>query len=382
MCLIIVKPKDIELPSDYHIRVADSNNDDGIGVMVKFTDKARVFIKKDFKTAVEFTEWMKTNVKKEDIMVIHFRWATSGKNDMGNRHPFPITKNRELLRKTELFCGWAVVHNGVLTEYSGHKKYSDTQKFTLDILASQAIKDNLRDKTVQKMIESFIGSDKLAILNEDGTLIKIGNFTKDTDGCYYSNDTYKQVRVVYDYSNYHGYGGGGFGQRTYFSNGAIVPHNHYSLNQGTKGASSPGDDDDSPIVNQGSIFFDHCDGCGRKKKLLEIPSTHFDGEVFFLCKSCRKQYKKGKLDRLDEAIGENIEAVNTEREEKKKTGTKCDSCLEEHEIEDMVRHGDLFYCVDCCEDWKAQTNAFNKAAANNPSQAYLNLEQAEGGYCA
>lgn len=334
MCLIIIKPKDVELPSDSHLLVANRNNDDGIGVAVKFADKARILIKKDFENVVDFIAWVHKEVKKEDTMIVHFRWATSGKTDKGNRHPFPITRNKELLRKTELWCSWAVAHNGVLSNYSGHKKYSDTQKFTLDILASQAIKENLKDKTIQKMLADFIGTDKLALLNEDGTLIRIGNFNKGEDDCYYSNDGYKEVRTYYSY------GGGQFG-RAYHRDGlgnlVTTPNN-----------TIPNSTPDSEISS--TLFFDHCDGCGKKKKLIEIQSKHFAEESFYLCKACRKQYKKGKLERLDEEIGEIAEGV-----EEKVIDSQCDSCLTFHPASEMIKHGDIYYCDDCCNDWVKNT---------------------------
>ena len=95
-----------------------------------------------------------------------------------------LTHNRELLRNTEVVRQMAAAHNGVLTEYAGHKTYSDTQKFILDILADPAVKDNLGSPAIRKLIDEFLNRDRLAIMNKEGFVYLFGSFEKE-DGKYY-----------------------------------------------------------------------------------------------------------------------------------------------------------------------------------------------------
>jgi len=142
MCLIISKPKGVALPIKKHLVEAEKNNPDGIGIAY-YKNNGIVRIKKTFRNVHSLYKFLKANITAEDILLIHFRIATSGKVDKGNRHPFPITLNKQLLRKEELSCRFAVAHNGVISQYGGHKKYSDSQKFIIDILANKRIKANL-----------------------------------------------------------------------------------------------------------------------------------------------------------------------------------------------------------------------------------------------
>ena len=136
MCLIAIKRQGIGLPDKTKLENGYKNNPDGVGIAILRNNKNQIYIKKDFKDFEVFYKWAKNNIGIADLAVIHFRLATSGKVDIGNRHPFPITQNKILLRKSSLFCNFAVAHNGILSDYSiKDKKFSDTQKFILDILA-------------------------------------------------------------------------------------------------------------------------------------------------------------------------------------------------------------------------------------------------------
>jgi len=192
MCLIISKPKGVALPIKKHLVEAEKNNPDGIGIAY-YKNNGIVRIKKTFRNVHSLYKFLKANITAEDILLIHFRIATSGKVDKGNRHPFPITLNKQLLRKEELSCRFAVAHNGVISQYGGHKKYSDSQKFIIDILANKRIKYNLLDRSIQKLICSYISPDRLSILTYEGNLILLGKHIEDKDGCFYSNDSYEEI---------------------------------------------------------------------------------------------------------------------------------------------------------------------------------------------
>lgn len=204
MCLIVVKDIGVKLPDKEKLHNGFINNSDGVGVAVLKPNKRVVYIKKDFIDFETFHTWVTENVGIDDLCVIHFRLATSGKVDSGNRHPFPITYNKNLLRKSTLYCKMAVAHNGILSDYSiKDSKYSDTQKFVVDILAN--IKYKLDNTAIRKLVTSYIGNDKLAII--DGVnrkLILFGDFTKD-ESILYSNNGYTYNKNDY-YGNKHAIG--------------------------------------------------------------------------------------------------------------------------------------------------------------------------------
>jgi hypothetical protein len=262
MCLITVKCSGAKLPKDEHLVEGEKSNSDGIGCCYWKKGSNTVVIKKDFVTVHQFITWMHTNINIEDVLIVHFRWATSGLKDAGNRHPFPITKDWTLLREANLNCQFAVAHNGVFTEYSNHVKYSDTQKFIVDILGDEAIKNNLENQTVRKLIASYISTDRLAILNSEGTVYMFGDFETEED-IFYSNTSYK------------------------------IAINRFGAGWWNK------DKDKDKNDNMSSL--DVCEGCGEKHWISyfdEFIIEEYQNVDGFFCKKCRKNLRKGKIPRL------------------------------------------------------------------------------------
>lgn len=193
--MIAIKHQGIKIPSKQTLQNCAQVNKDGIGIAYIKAGQQQVRIRKDFKNLKTFYSWLEVNIKPEDIAVIHFRYATHGLVDKGNRHPFPLTRNIHLLRKVDLTSRYAVAHNGILP-YGDHKKLSDTQKFIIDILASSKVKNNLHNKTIQKLINHYLDGDKLAILTWEGTVLMFGTYITHTDGCSYSNNSFEPPKAV------------------------------------------------------------------------------------------------------------------------------------------------------------------------------------------
>jgi hypothetical protein len=318
--MITVKSFGTDLPLEKHLRNGESRNKDGIGIALLKADKTEIFIKKDFKEVNEFIKWFYDNVKKEDACIVHFRYATHGLKDNGNRHPFPITKNKELLRKEELVCKMVVAHNGVISSYGQHIKYSDTQKFILDILSDDVVKDNIGNTTVQKLIENFLGGDRLVIMSSEGALYYWGKWYKEGD-IYYSNDGYEEEKIVVKYDDW---------------------YNKLYQKQ----------DDDG--------YFELCDGCGENKYVKMVTIKE---ECLLLCKACRKKHAKGKLQvsfgtKVDKgtfkdnllALENKIQGKFTELEKISLSETQCESCLEWKEKTEMNKYYRHDICTSCLDD--------------------------------
>lgn len=271
MCLIAVKGQGVELPKEKFMLHAEKRNSDGIGIMYWKPNTTDVCIKKDFKDAQEMIKWTHDNIKVEDILVIHFRLATHGLKDIGNRHPFPITKNKELLRKPELVCQVAVAHNGILNNYNHHPKFSDTQKFVLDILADESVKNNLDSEAVQKLINAFIDGDKLAILRNDGICYRYGDW-EECEKIFYSNTGYKPFEQSFGMSVYNSVAD----WRNRFCN---ERSDFQPLNC-------------SVVDKHGEAWVALCDGCSESKLVRYV---EIEDNAFSLCKKCRKEVRKGKL---------------------------------------------------------------------------------------
>lgn len=205
MCIVVYKPKDVDLP-DYDIlkRCFDKNSD-GAGYM--FVKDNKVHIRKGYSDFNLFYEHLTRDYMTQNgPFVMHFRISTHGGTKPENTHPFPVSK--DVLDLTALDCSTdiGVAHNGVLnisSKLAG--QYSDTQMFITNYLAL-LIKHNpkyYKDEDIKALINSMIGdTNKLAILSNDGHCELFGSFNEH-DGCYYSNYTWEDYK--YDYNNFSDY---------------------------------------------------------------------------------------------------------------------------------------------------------------------------------
>ena len=149
----------------------------------------------------------------DDYLIIHFRNATCGLIDEGNRHPFPLTKDEKVIRKVTMNCDLAVAHNGVMYGFDSKLgALSDTQNFIMTILSDKMVRNNIyKNRVLKRLIVEMIGSDnKLTFLNKEGSLLFLGEVVKekaDSGEIYYSNRSY-ETRVLYCGFSKYKYGGG------------------------------------------------------------------------------------------------------------------------------------------------------------------------------
>ena len=193
MCMLIAKARGFALPSDEALENSHWSNRDGAGVAWA-SDDGKVHIKKDFGTLSELKEWLKANIKKSDALLVHFRQATSGGIKVGLRHPFPVTRDAELLLAPELETDLALGHNGIIWKMPDSDTLSDTALFVRDILADENVKANVRESVaLQMLISGTIGTtNKLALLWGDGHILTFGEFQKH-EGVLYSNGQFKNT---------------------------------------------------------------------------------------------------------------------------------------------------------------------------------------------
>lgn len=173
MCLAIYKPKNTLIPEDY-LETAFYSNPHGAGFA--YYNGSSVVVRKGYFTYNSFIKDFKRVSKKRAI--IHFRWATSGKKDVNNCHPFVFDK-------------YVVIHNGVLNHRNTDTE-SDTNCFTKDVLSKVAKKYGF-SKGSKKFLSELIGpSNKMIIMANSGKIHFLneekGHWNK---GVWYSNDSYE-----------------------------------------------------------------------------------------------------------------------------------------------------------------------------------------------
>lgn len=175
MCVIISNDKG-KMPEREILRRAFVTNDDGWGLM--WHKKDRIYVRKGFtwkalKKAIRNVE--------DRPYVLHFRWATHGRIDRDNTHPFKVT---EYL--------W-MAHNGIIHKFDAESvktKMSDSWHFT-KLLAEKIEKSKLTYDSPSFIVDvaNLAGAgNKLAFLDVDGTISLVnssGGIWK--DDIWYSN---------------------------------------------------------------------------------------------------------------------------------------------------------------------------------------------------
>jgi len=354
MCLIVVKPKGTALPKEEYLLHSAKRNSDGQGLAYLSKRGGSIKLKKDFPTAQALVDYMNQNITVDDELIIHFRFATHGLKDEGNRHPFPLSKNKALLRKTELECKFCCAHNGVLSQYSrtDDEQLSDSQRFIVDILSDSVIKENFNKPSVQKLINEFLSNDRLVTMTSKDGMLLFGDWEVE-DGISYSNSGYKPI--VVDRSPY-GYGcATGFYDHwgSYHAQRQGGHHQSNLLNDKRKtGATKEQKKND--FSQEDSInMTTECEGCDKRKK---VKLCTYKGDTYLLCKKCRRKARKNCLkvkvnvqsqreDKVKEFINtKNVPMLVEDGIEK----FECTSCREDFKYDELhLVYGSYLLCTNC-----------------------------------
>lgn len=189
MCVIAVKERGIALPKEDVLENCFDNNSDGAGFMYVRDNSIR--IEKGFETFEEFiTRLESLMLTPEDMVVYHFRIATTGGVSPGNTHPFPIVKKKKHLKSTKFQTQIALAHNGSIDIKIKGDDISDTQEFVRSVLFKNKEKLLENAKLHEKILEMG-GSSKFCILTPDKYKLLGEGWVKE-EGIHFSNTSFRK----------------------------------------------------------------------------------------------------------------------------------------------------------------------------------------------
>ena len=178
MCIAIFQPVGETVSKDI-LQECFNRNSDGCGFAYANSGEIKVFHSMVFDSFYDKYVTDCLEFGSVSSFLIHFRIQTHGSKDIGNCHPF-LTADKKI----------AVVHNGVLFNMKAKSGVgpSDTSLFCSEILSTMGKCNIVENKAAISLIEKFVGTSRLVLMNSDGKHIIINeNDGLWKDGVWYSN---------------------------------------------------------------------------------------------------------------------------------------------------------------------------------------------------
>lgn len=208
MCIIVYKPKGIEL-SDTILENCFYNNNDGASFSY-FKDNT-LYKYRGLMSWYDFKKTLNKVRKNTDFIntdfVFHFRISTENGVKPTLTHAFELNKTDQGINdlKNHIAKHDLVYHNGIINICRPplmDKDNSDTTLFIKNILTELNYKQLMNDT----FIATISNNSKFIIhrLNGKVDILNYSSFIID-NGVYYSNDSYSAKRVIYNYSPYSKY---------------------------------------------------------------------------------------------------------------------------------------------------------------------------------
>ena len=189
MCVICIKDRGIQLPSEEKIRKMFTANHDGSGYMLWKNTWDYVKISKGYMTVEDLLRALDDEkITKDDVIILHFRWGTQGGTHPELTHPYPICTDYKKMMALDVKTNMGICHNGIIRRTSyANSIYNDTMIFIHNYMCNFVKKpQDLLNKKTQNTIE-YLSCSKWASLDKDGNIVKIGKFEYDKTGLCYSN---------------------------------------------------------------------------------------------------------------------------------------------------------------------------------------------------
>lgn len=181
MCIaIMIPPNKQSFLTQERLESCFAVNSDGIGYAIP-DGKGRINVKKFMHFEEFMAEWEEDKkLNKDHPIMLHFRATSVGATDLDNCHPF-------FINESQVFC-----HNGTIHKVAKDpkKEASDTRMFNRLFLRNlpEEWEYNL---PITVMMEGYIGTSKLIVLNADASFIIINEEKGKWDsGLWFSNEHY------------------------------------------------------------------------------------------------------------------------------------------------------------------------------------------------
>lgn len=184
MCVICIKPANVQMPDKDIIRAMAQANPDGFGFAASNGMNG---------ASMNFIQFYKmlSRVPDSAACILHFRWATHGSKCLKNCHPFYD-------KETNVWFA----HNGVLPIESKNDM-TDSEICFRKTLVPAIKKYGLASKMFDEISDNQRGGSRFVYMQGEDVYFQ-GNFTE-LDGCLYSNLNWQyklleQGRMIYPYA--------------------------------------------------------------------------------------------------------------------------------------------------------------------------------------
>ena len=174
MCVICVKDKGVQMPSEKEMRLAFEHNPHGWGIATSNGLFAHGMDFDKFLSLIKF-------VGEEDTCIIHFRIATHGSVKVKNCHPFKADLNGAPLY---------FAHNGILP-IRPRGDMTDSETEFRDVILPAAQIFGYGSSAFEQMIVRRIGFSKFAFMRK-GKVKVYGRWYREDNGLLWSNLNHRQ----------------------------------------------------------------------------------------------------------------------------------------------------------------------------------------------
>lgn len=211
MCIICIKPYDVEDFSETIFKNSWARNDDGASYTYWNKEKQKWAVHKGIMKYEEFIDlYFKRKFSKEDYVIVHFRQGTSGGVKPENTHPFEICGDLEQMKQLQFESENLAFHNG--TVIGGDKDYSDTMYYVRDYIFPllPVWNDPKVNNNIAEAVLSKAGNSSRWVVCVGNKICKYGKWIKEDDGKLYSSDYYKGITTYSGNVIYSSWGAGSY----------------------------------------------------------------------------------------------------------------------------------------------------------------------------
>lgn len=203
MCVIFYQTTKQDIMTKEEFENMATRNRDGMGWMALIDGKV-IYQKGYFDVDKFYSDYIKLrNTKGCTEIACHFRIGTGSKVDVANCHPFPITKNKNRIKKSNGNADVCIMMNGII----GHStsEFSDTALYVMNNLKHYYDLDNRFwlhfNRQREKLFNNEISGNRFVFMSREGSKLFGDGWTDYKGKCQVSNRLWIPNKR-YDYGFY------------------------------------------------------------------------------------------------------------------------------------------------------------------------------------